>query len=182
MPVETATTINQLDVTRPGVNDLKSEGDDHLRLLKSTIKTTFPNITGVVTATQAELNSVSTKANIASPTFSGTPLAPTAAPGTNTPQIASTAFVQGELTLVQAGLTLKANVASPAFTGTPTAPTPATADNSTQLATTAHVQAVFSTAPIGTLPSALGKAGYVLQVNAAETGVIWAPTPAFSAF
>lgn len=175
MPVETATTINQLDVARPGANDLKSEGDDHLRLLKSTIKTTFPNITGVVTATHGDLNSIAAKANIASPTFSGTPLAPTAAPGTNTPQISTTAFVQ-------AGLTLKANIASPAFTGTPTAPTPATADNSTQLATTAHVQAVFGTVPAGSLPAVAGKAGHVLQVNAAETGVEWVRLPAFSAF
>ena len=35
-----------------------------------------------------------TKANIASPTFTGTPAAPTAAAGTNTTQIATTAFVQ----------------------------------------------------------------------------------------
>jgi hypothetical protein len=36
---------------------------------------------------------VSTKANIASPTFTGTPAAPTASAGTNTTQIATTAFV-----------------------------------------------------------------------------------------
>lgn len=37
------------------------------------------------------------KAPLASPTFTGTPAAPTATSGTNTTQIASTAFVQGEL-------------------------------------------------------------------------------------
>jgi hypothetical protein len=36
---------------------------------------------------------VSTKADLVSPTFTGTPLAPTATPGTNTTQIATTAFV-----------------------------------------------------------------------------------------
>lgn len=36
---------------------------------------------------------VETKANIASPTFTGTPAAPTASSGTNTTQIATTAFV-----------------------------------------------------------------------------------------
>ena len=56
MPIEAATTINQLDATRPGINDLKSEGDDHLRLVKATIKATLPNITGVVTPTHVELN------------------------------------------------------------------------------------------------------------------------------
>lgn len=37
------------------------------------------------------------KANLASPTFTGTPSAPTAAVGTNTTQIATTAFVQAEI-------------------------------------------------------------------------------------
>jgi hypothetical protein len=36
---------------------------------------------------------VSTKADLNSPTFTGTPLAPTATPGTNTTQLATTAFV-----------------------------------------------------------------------------------------
>lgn len=45
---------------------------------------------------QTQLTTLSTdKANIASPTFTGTPLAPTAAAGTSTTQIATTAFVQG---------------------------------------------------------------------------------------
>jgi hypothetical protein len=37
---------------------------------------------------------IQTKADLASPTFSGTPAAPTASPGTNTTQIATTAFVE----------------------------------------------------------------------------------------
>ena len=36
---------------------------------------------------------IATKADLASPTFTGTPLAPTASPGTNTTQLATTAFV-----------------------------------------------------------------------------------------
>lgn len=43
------------------------------------------------------------KANLASPTFTGTPKAPTAAAGTNTTQIATTAFVQAALTAALAG-------------------------------------------------------------------------------
>lgn len=42
------------------------------------------------------LNTGATVALLASPTFTGTPAAPTAAVGTNTTQIATTAFVQGE--------------------------------------------------------------------------------------
>lgn len=37
---------------------------------------------------------IATKADLASPTFTGTPAAPTAAAGTNTTQLATTAFVQ----------------------------------------------------------------------------------------
>ena len=47
----------------------------------------------VITAHQ----DISGKANLASPAFTGTPTAPTAAAGTSTTQIATTAFVQNEL-------------------------------------------------------------------------------------
>jgi hypothetical protein len=40
---------------------------------------------------------LSLKSNIDSPTFTGTPLAPTASTGTNTTQIATTAFVRSEI-------------------------------------------------------------------------------------
>jgi len=78
------------------------------------------------------------KADVASETLTGTPLAPTAATATDTTQIATTAFVQ-------------ANKASPALTGTPTAPTAATATDTTQIATTAFVQANTPAASSSTL-------------------------------
>jgi hypothetical protein len=57
MGLEVATYINGLVITNPvGASDPKSQGDDHLRLLKSTIKNTFPNLTGAMTADQTELN------------------------------------------------------------------------------------------------------------------------------
>jgi hypothetical protein len=56
--LETGTYISDLVVTNPTSSDLASQGDDHLRLVKSTIKTTFPNITGAVTPTHTELNFV----------------------------------------------------------------------------------------------------------------------------
>ena len=58
MSVESATYINGLDSSKPASTDAISEGDDHLRLLKSTVKATFPNLTGAVTPTQTELNYV----------------------------------------------------------------------------------------------------------------------------
>ncbi|MCW2480475.1 hypothetical protein [Candidatus Symbiopectobacterium sp. NZEC135] len=75
------------------------------------------------------------KAPLASPALTGAPTAPTAAAGTNTAQIATTAFVA-------ALAATKASLASPAFTGAPTAPTAAAGTNSMQIATTAFVTAL----------------------------------------
>lgn len=50
MSVEAATNISQLDPTRPSATDLKSEGDDHIRLIKYTLSLTFPSVTGIGTA------------------------------------------------------------------------------------------------------------------------------------
>lgn len=76
----------------------------------------------------ASANDLNAKAPLASPNFTGIPLAPTAGAGTNTTQVATTAFVQGILN-------------GPTFTGVPAAPTASAGTNTTQLATTAYVQA-----------------------------------------
>ena len=86
------------------------------------------------TAVKAAVN---TKADIngsASEAFSST----TAGVGTNTTQVATTAFVTAADAVLTTALAPKAN---PALTGTPTAPTAATTTNTTQIATTAFVQA-----------------------------------------
>ena len=84
--------------------------------------------------------SLDLKAPLASPAFTGVPTMPTAAPGTNTTQGASTAFVEAARVILVAADALKAPLASPPLTGTPTAPTAATGTNTTQLATTAFVR------------------------------------------
>jgi hypothetical protein len=94
MALETGSFISDLVVSNPQSSDSVSQADDHIRLIKSTVKTTFPNITGAVTVTQSQINDVVNKAPLASPTFTGTPAAPTASSSTNTTQIATTAFVQ----------------------------------------------------------------------------------------
>ena len=113
MTIETALYPTQLNTTLPTSSDFVSEGDDHLRLLKTVVKTTFPNVAGAVSASQVELNYVTgvtsgiqaqidTKGAIAGQTwtgahvFSGTAAVPTLAQGTNTTGAASTAFVQAE--------------------------------------------------------------------------------------
>ena len=56
MGLETGTYIDSLNTSNPGATDSVAQGDDHIRLLKSTIKNSFPNITGAMTATHTELN------------------------------------------------------------------------------------------------------------------------------
>ena len=72
------------------------------------------------------------KANLASPTFTGVPAAPTATYPNSTTQVATTAFVSTNF----------APLVSPAVTGTPTAPTAASGTNTTQIATTAFAMGV----------------------------------------
>ena len=109
------------------------------------------------------------RAALASPTFTGTPLSTTAAADTNTTQIATTAYVVGQASstapvidgTATVGTSLKyaradhvhptdtsrAALNSPAFTGTPSLPTGTTAvtqtvgNNTTAVATTAFVLA-----------------------------------------
>ena len=109
MALESTTYINGLVATNPAGTDARSQGDDHIRMVKSSVKATFPNITGAITPTHTELNYVDgvtsalqtqmdTKAPLASPTLTGTPAAPTASAGTNTTQLATTAFVEADVT------------------------------------------------------------------------------------
>lgn len=112
------------------------------------------------------------KAPLASPALTGMPTAPTAASGTATTQIASTAFVQAALAslvgsapgaldtlnelaaalgndpnlaaTMTAALAAKAPLASPALTGAPTAPTAVSGTATTQIASTAFVQAALA--------------------------------------
>lgn len=103
---------------------------------------------------------VATKANSVSPTLTGVPLAPTAATGTNTTQLATTAFVQAATT--------EAKV-SPALTGTPTAPTASVNTNTTQLATTAFVAAqIADDAPTKTGTGASGSWGISITGSSAS--------------
>ena len=96
----------------------------------TTKKIGLSDICEFVSASSAITTLLAAKANLASPTFTGTPAAPTAAVDTNTTQIATTAYVVGQ------GY---AKLASPTFTGTPAAPTAAVSTSTTQVATTAFV-------------------------------------------
>lgn len=53
---EAATRIDQLDAALPADDSAVAEGAAHLRLLKATLKNTFPAIAGIVSATHTQLN------------------------------------------------------------------------------------------------------------------------------
>ena len=178
MGLETGTYISDLVVTNPTSSDPKSQGDDHLRLVKSTLKNTFPNITGAMTVTHTVLNytanltsDAQTQINaeisarqtadnlrglIAGQTWTGshdytgaTITVPTATLGDRSNKAATTAFVGNELSAF-------APVNNANLTGIPTAPTATAGTNTTQLATTAFVTlTAFSSA----LPAQAGNAG-----------------------
>ena len=104
MALETGTYISDLVATNPPSNDPKSQGDDHLRLIKSTVKNTFPNVSNAVTPTHTELNYVDgvtsgiqgqldLKAPLNNAALTGLPTAPTADVGNTGTQIATLDFV-----------------------------------------------------------------------------------------
>jgi len=57
MTVESANYISQLSTSNPAAGDNISEGDDHIRLIKTVLQTQFPNLsTTAVNPTAAQLN------------------------------------------------------------------------------------------------------------------------------
>lgn len=87
MSVESASYISQLDPTNPNGSSLKSEGDNQIRLLKSVLQTSFPNVSGAVTVSHVDLNNITT----------------TQPSSENSTKPATTAFVKAVFATVPAG-------------------------------------------------------------------------------
>lgn len=83
------------------------DGTNWLLQINSQREVSFASITGQPTDNTNLANALNLKANLASPTFTGTPKAPTATAGTNNTQIATTAFVNNAI--ANASLTLAVN-------------------------------------------------------------------------
>ena len=141
------------------------------------------------TASSPTVPGLTSKAPLASPTFTGTPTLPTGtiattqSAGNNSTAVATTSYVDGAIstlsTSAQDALNLKAPLASPTFTGTPTLPTGTIAttqsagNNTTAVATTAYVDgALVSKAPLAS-PTFTGTLN---GVNAIFSGDITAAT------
>ena len=148
---------NYTQSTNFATKDALSSGDP-LKIVKGTeINTEFVNIAVAI----------ATKADLASPTFTGSPVLPTGttgvtqSAGNSSTSLATTAFVT-------TADNLKADLASPALTGTPTAPTASVNTNTTQVATTAYVVAqIADDAPTKTGGNASGTWGISITGNAA---------------
>ena len=144
----TANTAKSSNVS----TDLGITGTTAARVITSsdgtnaTIPVATTSVSGVMSASQ--VSTLNNRAPLASPTFTGTPAAPTAGSGTNTTQVATTAYVTTAVSNLIGGapgalntlnelaeaigddddyaatittaLSAKAPLASPAFTGTPT--------------------------------------------------------------
>lgn len=102
MPLETATYINQLDAANPVGSDPIAAGDDHLRLIKSAIKNTFPNVTGAVTVTHTQLNAVEDALPKSGGTMTG-PLVLSGNPSASN-QAANKAYVDSQVASLVAGV------------------------------------------------------------------------------
>ena len=62
MALETGSYISDLNSSNPQSSDSVSQADDHIRLIKATVKATFPNVTGAVTKTHSQINDLLEKA------------------------------------------------------------------------------------------------------------------------
>jgi hypothetical protein len=249
MGLETGAYVGDLNVANPAGADPKSQGDDHIRLIKAAARNSFPGFAGVVAGTGVESGSgdayvvalspapaayaagmlvvfKATHANAGAATlqvgalsskalkavdgsaleagdietgavvgafydgtdfllvtandrvarggdtmsgthdFTGaTVRVATPGAGDNSAKAASTAYVD-------AADALKADLSSPALTGAPTAPTAAPGTNTTQVATTAFVQQqAFQAA----LPMQAGNGGRVLSTDG--TVASWTVAP-----
>lgn len=190
MTLETGTYISDLVATNPLGSDAKSTADDHIRLIKSTVKATFPNVTGAVTPTHTQLNYVTgvtsaiqtqidTKGAHAGQVWTGTHnftgatlTYATQSQGDNSTKGATTSYVD-------TGLALKGNINAQTWTGTHTfsgacvVPTMTAGDNSTNAASTAFTSAAIAAAAFSSaLPSQSGNSGKFVTTNG--TTASWA--------
>lgn len=133
MTIETALYPTQLNATLPPQSDIVREGAGHLRLLKTVVKTTFPNLGGAWNATQTEANyivgvtspiqaQINSKGAIAGQTwtgshvFSGTATLP-AATTIGAVTAGELAHLSGVTSPIQTQFAAKASLSGATYTG-----------------------------------------------------------------
>lgn len=133
MTIETALYPTQLNAALPPQSDIVREGAGHLRLLKTVVKTTFPNLGGAWNATQTEANyivgvispiqaQINSKGAIAGQTwtgahvFNGTATLP-AATTIGAVTAAELAHLSGVTSPIQTQFAAKASLSGATYTG-----------------------------------------------------------------
>ncbi|MCU0810612.1 MAG: hypothetical protein MUE59_06180 [Thiobacillaceae bacterium] len=122
MTVESATYIADLNTSNPAGSDAKSEGDNHIRLIKSVLKSTFANVNAAVTSSDEELNYVDvttlgTMQASKALTADGSNVATVPSGGTLTAASGSTVNLAGT-TVVTGNITADSKTITPAELGT----------------------------------------------------------------
>lgn len=162
---------NYTQSTNFATKDALSSGDP-LKIVKGTeINTEFVNISVAI----------ATKADLASPTFTGSPVLPTGATGitqsagNNSTALSTTAYTDTAITTERTATATLTNksLTSPTLTGTPVAPTASVNTNTTQVATTAYVVAQISDdAPTKTGGGASGTWNIAISGNASTASTV----------
>jgi hypothetical protein len=155
MGLETGTHISDLVATNPLGSDQKTTADDHIRLLKFTLKSSFPNVNGAVNPTPTEFNylvgvtsgiqaQITAKGAITGQTWTGTHTFPNTVSFGNV-SATEISYLDGVTGAIQTQIDAKGAITGQAWTGThnftgatATATTQTVGDNSTKLATTAY--------------------------------------------
>jgi hypothetical protein len=155
---------NYTKATNFATKDTLPTGDSNKIVKGTEIDNEFNSISGAI----------SSKADIASPTFTGTPAAPTATAGSNTTQLANTAFVKAEITSLSLGnMSTQAKSAVDITGGTIVGITDlAVADGGTGRSTLTANAVLVGNGTSGINSVAPGTSGNVLTSN----GTAWAST------
>ncbi|MEY4718482.1 MAG: hypothetical protein RL563_1100 [Pseudomonadota bacterium] len=171
MALETGTYINDLVITNPTSTDPKSQGDDHLRLVKTILKNSFAGFPGmvIVTGTEAQgatVNDYTVTVSPAPSAYTASMLVVFKATHTNTSTctlqvngLGAKTMLDGMGNAIGAGFISTGEVEAAYYDGAnfycvskQTAPTQASTDNSAKLATTAQVQSAilnaFANSPV----------------------------------
>ena len=90
MTIESAIYLNTLNDDYPEGSSAKSEGDNHIRQLKTVLQATFPNVTGAIAATDSDLGATAGAGTTGATAFK----VATQAASSNSTLAASTAQVQ----------------------------------------------------------------------------------------
>ena len=171
---------NYTQSTNFATKDALPSGDP-LKIVKGTeINTEFVNIAVAV----------ATKADLLSPTFTGSPVLPTGttgvtqSAGNNSTALATTGYADAAITAERTATATLTNksLTSPTLTGTPVAPTASVDTNTTQVATTAFVMAqIADDAPTKTGTGASGSWGIDVTGSATKLSTASGSAPSYSA-